>query len=153
MLFKGSFEDYLYILIGIVWIAFSIYRGTQKNKTKQSEAKSIEPKAEKKSVFETFIDNILVEQKAETYPSASEEIIYNETDVEVPEKENEIFSYDDYYEESNFQEDKDVYQDKVESSLKVDQNPEASPSVKRKKPRIDLKKAVVYSEILNKRYF
>ena len=32
MLSKGSFEDYLYILIGIIWVAFSIYQGKKKKK-------------------------------------------------------------------------------------------------------------------------
>lgn len=151
MLFQASFEDYIYILVGIVWIAYSIYKGTQKSKSKQNKPNNTEPVKKKKSVFETFIDNIIVEEKPLPYVAENEEIIFD--DVEIVDKQEEVFSYDDYYEESNFQSDLNVNKNEVDSESKIKQEIRKSPSVKRKNPRIDLRKAVVYSEILNRRYF
>ena len=151
MMFQASFEDYIYILVGIVWIAYSIYKGTQKSKSRQNKSNNTEPVKKKKSVFETFIDNIIVEEKPLPYVAESEETIFD--DVEIVDKEEKVFSYDDYYEESNFQSDLDVNKNEAETESKIKQEIRKSPSVKRKKPRIDLRKAVVYSEILNRRYF
>ena len=152
MLFQASFEDYIYILVGIVWIAYSIYKGTQKSKSKQNKQNETEPVEKKKSVFETFLDKIIVEEKPLPYDVAeNEEVIFD--DVEIADKPDKVFSYDDYYEESNFQSDSNVFENKVETETKIKQEIGKSPSVKRKNPRIDLRKAVVYSEILNRRYF
>jgi len=38
MLSKGSFEDFLYILIGIIWVAFSIYKGSKRKKQTQKQS-------------------------------------------------------------------------------------------------------------------
>ena len=70
MLFQASFEDYIYILVGIVWIAYSIYKGTQKSKSKQNKQNETEPVEKKKSVFETFLDKIIVEEKPLPYDVA-----------------------------------------------------------------------------------
>lgn len=150
-MFQASFEDYIYILVGIVWIAYSIYKGTQKSKSRQNKPNNTEPVKKKKSVFETFIDNIIVEEKPLPYVAESEEIIFD--DVEIVDKQEKVFSYDDYYEESNFQSDLNVNKNEVETESKIKQEIRKSSSVKRKNPRIDLRKAVVYSEILNRRYF
>lgn len=151
MLFEASFEDYLYILVGAVWIAYSVYKGIQKNKSRQN--KDVKPAEKKKSVFESFIDNILVEEKPLPYVPEGEEIAIDDTDIKIAEKQNEVFSYDDDYEESNFQSDLDVYKNISETPAKEKQKNNKSLSFKRKKPRVDLRKAVVYSEILNRRYF
>lgn len=153
MLFQASFEDYIYILVGVVWIAYSIYKGTQKNKSGQGAKKNAETATKKKSVFETFIDNIIVEEKPLPYVSENEDVIAGKSDYEVVEKQEEVFSYDDYYEESNLNDETDVIESVAEIETKEKQKIEISPSVKIKKPRIDLRKAVVYSEILNRRYF
>lgn len=159
MLFQASFEDYLYIVLGIVWIAYSIYKGSQKNKAKQAKKNSSKKEPKKKSVFETFFDEILVEEKPVPYTPEAEIQPPDETEIEKPIttdkslNQDRIFSYDDYYEESNFQSDIDVYEDKAEIQVEKKQKIKATPSGKTKKPHFDLRKAVVYSEILNKRYF
>lgn len=153
MLFQASFEDYIYILVGVVWIAYSIYKGSQKNKSKQAKKHTTGDNAPKKSIFQSFIDEVLVEEKPVPLTPASEDQIQEEIVFEVPEKKETIYSYDDIYEESNFKEDTDVFEDKAEVQIVKNQKSNILSSIKQKKPRIDLRKAVVYSEILNKRYF
>lgn len=148
MLVKGSFEDYFYILVGLIWVAFSIYKGIQKKKSQQAP----DQKTKKKSVLETLMDEFLEKEEA----VQTEPIVYEapSQDIEFEEEEvrEEVFSYDDVYEESNYNEAAEVHckRGEVKSRLKTNLK---TPSTKRKKMRFNLKKAVVYSEILNRRYF
>ena len=147
MLVKGSFEDYFYILVGLVWVAFSIYKGIQKKKSQQAPNQ----KTKKKSVLETLMDEFL--EKEETVQP--EPIVYEapSQDIEFEEEvKEEVFSYDDIYEKSNYNEAAEVYSNKTEAKSRFKTNLK-TPSTKRKKTRFNLKKAVVYSEILNRRYF
>jgi hypothetical protein len=159
MLFQASIEDYLYIVLGIVWIAYSIYKGTQKSRAKQTKNDSSNQEPKKKSAFETFFDEILVEEKPTPYaPEAEIQSSYETVEektgaVDEALGQENIFSYDDYYEESNLPDDIEVYDDKADIQIEKKQKAKATPSSRIKKPRIDLRKAVVYSEILNKRYF
>ena len=147
MIVKGSYEDIIYIVIGILWIAYSIYKGTQKAKSKGKTAEPVESEEPKKSVFESFLDDIIVEEGQDPYapqPDVIEEQV-------VEKKKEKVFSYDDYYEEGKYRErvaDKDI---KIEPTIKFERDKKLDPS-KRKKPRFNLRKAVVYSEILNRRY-
>ena len=60
MLNYASYEDIIYIAIGIIWIAYSIYKGTQKNKAKAVKKRNTHQaeKKESKSVFESFFNDI-----------------------------------------------------------------------------------------------
>ena len=156
MLVKGSFEDFIYILIGVVWIAFSIYKGMQKKKTQKPTTEDNndyehEPE-KKKTAFETFMDNILVEEKPEPYKPVEFETAPEQAPEEKQQEENKIFSYDDYYEESNYREDSSVYEEADTQSTELKHQLKTSRK-KSRKPHFNLRKAVVYSEILNRRYF
>jgi len=146
MLVKGSFEDFFYILIGLIWVGFSIYKGMQKKKQQQSPA----GEAKKKSVLETLMDEFLENgEAARPAPVVDEEP--SETVDFKDETKSEVFSYDDIYEESNYNEVSEVYEQKTETKSKLKTN--LKVPVKRKKhTRFNLKKAVIYSEILNRRY-
>jgi hypothetical protein len=146
MLVKGSFEDFFYILIGLIWVGFSIYKGMQKKKQQQSPA----GEAKKKSVLETLMDEFLENGEAvRPAPVVDEEP--SETIDFKDETKSEVFSYDDIYEESNYNEVSEVYEQKTETKSKLKTN--LKVPVKRKKhTRFNLKKAVIYSEILNRRY-
>jgi len=149
VLVKGSFEDIIYVVIGVLWIAYSIYKGTKKGRAKsRKEQTPTDPEEKKKSVFDTFLDDILAKEEPVLYTPPAEDTITAEEKVE-----EKVFSYDDDYEESNHQERFNVIKDKPESDIKIETEPTIVPSRKRKKPRIDLRKAVIYSEILNRRYF
>ncbi len=154
MLVKGSFEEIIYVVIGVLWIAYSIYKGTQKGKAKSKRNQTpTDAEEKKKSVFDTFLDDILAKEEPVLYTPPAEDIVTAEKEVESEVVKEKVFSYDDYYEESNYQERFSVTESKLESDIKIEVEPTILPSKKRKKPRIDLRKAVIYSEILNRRYF
>lgn len=167
MLVRGSFEDLIYIVIGVIWIAFSIYKGMQKKKAQKQQPHDDEHEYEpepvkKKTAFESFIDEILVEEEPTPYKPVSYDS--EPEPVEEPVKEEEkvfsyenfqdrkVFSYDDYYEESNYQKDLSVYEKADTQSKELNQQLKTSRK-KRRKPHFNLRKAVIYSEILNSRYF
>ncbi|MEE4259470.1 MAG: hypothetical protein V2I62_06910 [Bacteroidales bacterium] len=151
MLLKGSFEDFFYILIGIVWIAFSIYQGQKKRKQKSASQPTTE---KKKSFFESLLDEFT--EKNQQFEETHDDVISPALEtIEVDENvfEEKKFSYDDYYEERNYEEAEDVLSEK-ESFAKSISDQQIKPSRRKKgKPQFDLRKAVIYSEILKPRYF
>ncbi|MCF6169941.1 MAG: hypothetical protein L3J66_03070 [Bacteroidales bacterium] len=107
--------------------------------------------ARKKSVLESLMDEFLEKQE----PLQPDAAVYDESpnDTEIEEKKDaEVFSYDDVYEESNYNEVSDVLLEKppVKTRIKTELK---KPLINRKIRKFDLRKAVIYSEILNRRYF
>jgi len=151
MLVKGSFEDFFYILIGIVWIAFSIYQGQKKRKQKTTSTPTAE---KKKGFFESLLDE--VNEKSQQFEETYEHDIKPELETIKAEEdifEEQKFSYDDYYEERNYEEAEEAVSES-ESFKKSVFDQQLKPSRRKKgRPRFDLKKAVIYSEILKPRYF
>jgi hypothetical protein len=156
MLVKGSFEDYLYILIGVIWVAFSIYKGAKKKKSlaDSPEKTETEKSAESgKSFFDAFLDQIVTENEAIPYEPVEVEEPFAESRLEARENEEKIFSYDDVVEESNFMEENSVYKIEPATEISFQQELKSHLKGKNKQTRFDLRKAVIYSEILNRRYF
>ncbi|NOX85297.1 MAG: hypothetical protein GXO86_04935 [Chlorobi bacterium] len=156
MLYKGSYEDYIYILIGIIWIAYSIYKGVNKNKAarqKSAEGKPAKPKS--KSFLETFLDEMTKQDTEPMEYIPPEKEIVTEPEVKTEKQEEEIFSYDNNYEKSNFDEASAVYEPEKMMSAKDTNMLKHSGKTKKTKTKgkIDMRKAVIYSEILNPRYF
>jgi hypothetical protein len=153
MLVKGSFEDYLYIIIGLVWVAFSIYKGAQKKKSlaktpQQSEEGEVQKK--KKSFFDEFLSEIIKDD--EPVPNESIEVEEKFREPVIVEQDK-VFSYDDIVEESNVIVESNVYEVKPTTDLNFQQELKSHLKSKKEQPRFDLRKAIIYSEILNRRYF
>ncbi len=72
MIAHASFEDFLYIIAGIIWIAFSYYNAKKKKQAK----KAAPPTSKKKSMLESLFDEIgqKGEQKDSTYYEPEQEI-------------------------------------------------------------------------------
>jgi len=164
MMVKGSVEDYIYILIGIIWIAFSIYKGFKGNQNKKTKPENIddqydgesgeaEPTKVRKSVFDSFLQEIIGEDETVPYAPIEVDEEKKTSPQQMEEARSTLFSYDDFYEESNHQEKTDVYDEERAATKPTEQKELRTYLQRRKKPRIDLKKAVIYSEILNRRYF
>lgn len=151
MIVSASFNDYLYILLGIVWLAFSVYKGQKK---KGANAQKPQQKAGK-----SFLDSLLEEFVPDSQPTPVPYVSNDETSTAVESDEkyvSEIFSYDDAVEESNETETSVVYREKgVEKTKK--ENVESSKVTDIQKDRFrksfNLRNAVINSEILNPRYF
>ena len=147
MLSKGSFEDFLYILIGIVWVAFSIYKGSKRKKpvTKQNLEKN-------KGFFETLLEEVTKQDQQQVDVPYVPQVPLSETPLPSENREEErIFSYDDAYEEENFKEPEVILAtDEPHKKTDLKKQSQAPGS---KRLRFDLKKAIIYSEILQPKYF
>ncbi len=65
MLVKGSVEDYIYILVGVLWIAFSIYKGIKKKKSQKTRtfAGSVPPRPLGRLGWQTFPSASMLQEK------------------------------------------------------------------------------------------
>ncbi|HEY9114125.1 MAG TPA: hypothetical protein VIN10_05455 [Bacteroidales bacterium] len=149
MIAKGSFEDFLYIFIGLIWIGFSIYKAQQK---KKAAAQGQTSTRKEKSFIENLMSEFLNEDTVDPYEVSSEKSELPKADSSKETRTRKVFSYDDYYEESNGKQDFDVFEKKPEKSALIAEEVKVYPRKHKRKPKIDLRKAVIYSEILNRKY-
>ena len=164
----ASFEDYLYVIFGILWVVFSIYNANRKKKAKEAKAKG--EKSESKSVGSSILDAIMKEVGVSTEdlsPNQSDpyantpkivplQAEQNEYEEEADVESDNVFSYDDIYEESNYSPPTNVIDRKQQVKLNktvISDVKSNNPSKKRKAEKINLRKAVIYSEILKKKNF
>ncbi len=153
MIVSASFNDYLYILFGVAWLIFSVYKGQKK----KNAAASDQPKKTNKSFLDSLIEEINPEPAAQsTTPYGSNDPYAPVDEVEVDEYEQEIFSYDDAVEESNETETSGVYNQKeveLDRTTEAIENKNTDNQNVRYKSGFSLRNAVIYSEILKPRYF
>lgn len=155
MVFKSSFEDILYVVIGLVWVAFSIYKGRQKQKNAQ---KPEGERSKSKSAIEELLGNFLdIKEDDKVYQeeveNTTEELLTEEDEtvkVKVTDFPSKVFSYDDVNEEGNFLEKKAVFTSETKRDVRFLVKEDTKTVRKRKKPRFNVKKAVIYSEILKR---
>jgi len=163
MLIYASLDDYIYILVGLIWLGFSIYKGVQKKKMAADKPvgdENEQPSEKKKSIFDDFLNQILAEEEpVHHHPSDVEradeqELIVVEQEPVVVDNntESRLFSYDDAYEESNYLDQTSVYQQEPTTKSTIESPQKTLPTKQIKRKRFDLRKAVIYSEILNRPY-
>jgi len=151
----ASFEDFIYIIIGLLWVAFSFYNAKKKKNAKKDPA----PANKQKSMLESLLNEMGYEDnKNDSALSEPVQEVYKSEDEPIQtEAASEIFSYDDDYEESNSESTIDVITQELNTPIKtVDNNltkVKTNSTIKKTKNKIDLRKAVIYSEILKRVYF
>ncbi len=153
-------EDYIYIIIGIIWLVFSVVKGNQKRKSQQQAAsdnasESVPKPTEQKS-FEDILSEILNPVAPLTEQPApdpyDEEVFSMETEeVEVIEEEKR----------TEYQSLEEIFAAEAESRLaavSVMEMPEddtiiaSQAQLRKPKNTIDLRKAIVYQAILERPY-
>ena len=149
MISKGSFEDFLYIFIGLIWIGFSIYKAQQKKKAATQIGGNVK---KEKSFFDNLMSEFINEEPSNPYHMPASETPPVKTTEKRETRADKIFSYDDIYEESNDKPAFDVYENKSAMKAEFAEEFKSSQQQKKRKPKIDLRKAVIYSEILNRKY-
>ncbi len=157
MIVQASFEDFLYIIVGLVWIIFSFYKAKKKKQERDATSKT----SEKKSFVESILNEMGLQDEHEepNFSQSSQDAnqFGSEVDTDTNEEVEKVFSYDDYYEESNYNSIDDVIE--KEPSITISKKDDAinksieSSSARKVKKNINLRKAVIYSEILKKVYF
>ncbi len=153
-------EDFIYILVGIAWIAYSIYSQGQKQKRKQQEQTEVNSEEELPGIeqkLQSFLDKKLnldnifeVEEQTNEYLDSP----YSEIDV-VEEKDDSTYFHPETEGVSAFATEPGTKAESVISEIEYDEGEEEEGMVEQvlfDKDEFDLKKAVIYSEILNPPY-
>jgi hypothetical protein len=150
-------ENIFYIIIGILWVAFKIYQGMQKNQDKKSPRKPRPATSTPQSKpnlpeqeFEDYIEKFFGVQTEKQTPAYATDASTVASQYEEMFEEGEAFNKDVQYESVEYQSTKET---KVVNT-QYQESPK-NPTVK-KHPLaedFDLKKAVIYSEILKPKYF
>ncbi len=151
MIVSASFNDYLYILFGIAWLVFSVYKGQKKKNAASSEP----PRKTNKSFLDSLMEELNPEPDTEPMPYVPTDP-YAPVEVGMDDYEPRIFSYDDAVEESNETETSVVYtQKEVDKDPKTwtVENRNAENQNVRYNRGFSLRNAVIYSEILKPKYF
>lgn len=150
-------EDYIYILLGVLWLGASIYRASQKKKEK-GKAKTpatATPKPETRgSQARTLLEEILGGQEVSIPEPLVQEVEYEEPIMLEVEDLGSSKSFQKEYAEYSFGELESVSGEGIRSIDRIDfkdQMPlqENNPS---KALTIDLRKAIIYKAILERPY-
>jgi hypothetical protein len=146
-------EDYIYLIALIAWVAFAFYRKSQK---KAEAAQRGQPGPQPRDIPAPFptmqdifgeepsidVEPVPVTQTATTDGMAPE---YEETAFEKEYKQRGIRSVEEV--------DNQYFIKNSESAdLQEDELPEENGMIKDWRARVDLRQAVIYSEILNRPY-
>jgi len=156
MVYQASFQDILFVLAGLAWVGYSAYRGSKK-KGRASQVGAKNSGTKKKSLLEELLAAQYTSEKAERQEAANP---ITEAYAATPEVQSEetsnyehVFSYDDYYEEGVGSEptsDGTLTRQEVVRQIKVEADTPKKQKVISKS--FNLRKAFIYSEILNQKY-
>ncbi len=152
MVYQGSFQDVFLVLAGLAWIGYSAYRSGKK-KQKSSAPVSPGKTSKKNSLFEELLAQYT--QGADIEPEENFNV-KNDFNIATEKKKNESsletvrrFTDSDIYEEEESEES-------LEASSALNEAEIVVKADKRKKEisnrNFNLKKAFIYSEILNQKY-
>ncbi len=147
MLVYCNTGDWFYVLLGIAWIVYSIYKGSAKRKDQEQTNPGPKKNA---SFLEGLIDD-LVDEK----PEGEEEVIYKDPFEEVPviTKEEEGTTPDPVRDREGGLDTPDGKGMPVTEGVSgAVSEVQVKPKEHRKISGVNLKKAIIYSEILRRPY-
>jgi hypothetical protein len=143
-------EDFIYILIGIIWLVFSVIKGTQKKKATSADQHSETSQKEKGRTFEDIMSEILGEDRQTEYVEVSEQ----ESTIDLETAEPEVGSA--------YQSLEDIYLKEQQERLKNIEILEEEPVELSSEPQFseessihssfDLRKAIIYQALLERPY-
>jgi len=149
-------EDYIYILLGVVWIIYAVYRANQKKKAKQRTPET-EPTSgsETQNEMRSLLEGILTGEVTNAPKPSSyiDESLSAITEVQ-PEYENVDIKTDYKLDTIPIEERERLVEDEyLELSFsQIFNNEDSEQELEREDIDFDLRKAIIYSEILNRPY-
>lgn len=146
-------EDYIYILLGIVWVLYSLYRANKKSKEKQRVTENEDSYSESESVDQALKEIMLglsgtPEPKVTSYEDDHRLVME-------PEEPEPVVNKTKFKLDSIPAEEGSPVFNRIKSGFdrEVDYNDDAQESENlRDYLDFDLRKAVIFSEILNRPY-
>ncbi len=152
MLVNATLGNWIYVLLGLAWLAYSIHKGLQKKNT--GATNSSRQKERKSSFFDAFLQEMTGEaEKVESQHEAFEDALDTTTTAQQSAMESvhadlpfEKSVLKKAEKEAPFEATKSVLSASFTESEKNVKKSEITRSIHRKK--IDIRKAVIYSVIL-----
>ena len=150
-------EDYIYILIGVIWLAASIYKATQKSKQKAQQKKpasSTEHENTPRTETRSFMEELLGGQDVRIPEPAVVETEYTEPLYEEAEVNKPTGSFQSEYTKMGLKGLESLSGEGVTSLGRITfQDTMKEHTKKSSGPvKIDLRKAIIYSAILESPY-
>lgn len=154
-------DDLIYILLGLAWIIYAAYRANQKQKKKvlttpTSAPSQQTPPREQPRPIDTIFREILGEGSSLEEVIFPESQSYDDITVRELEKEKQLFSrpktvLETIPTEEGISAFDSIYKSDRAKYLPADAEEHPSPAT-REEDWFDLRKAVIYAEILNRPY-
>ena len=152
-------EDYIYIIIGVIWLAATVYKASQKKKQEQAgkqAAKNASNAESKVSAARSLLEELLEGQQLRVPDPEVVEIVeeYDEPMMAEVKEQQYKNSFQDEYAGRGFKGVETLSAEGVSSLgqitftdiMKVSKKPAERPM------KIDLRKAIIYSAILERPY-
>ena len=149
-------EDYIYILVGVIWLAASVYNATKKNKKKAASPSKESARSESKSGMteaRSLLDELLGGQDVRIPAPHEEEHIY-EPDIFEAETETPTPSFQREYTNMGLKGLEALSGEEIKTTDRIEFIDEMKSLKKRgrRQNKIDLRKAIIYSAILERPY-
>jgi hypothetical protein len=148
-------KQFVYILIGIIWIAYSLYRSQKKQREKAIARNPSTPLENKepqsKPNFESIFEELLGGKK-ENYTPIAEKANYNPKPSLISEEVRGKNSIESYSLESKSLEENFIAQKKATRYQENSKNEMQVPAENQKIEAFDLQKAFIYQTILHRPY-
>lgn len=143
-------EDFIYILIGVIWLVFSVIKGTQKRKTQDQNQQAGSTQQRKERSFDDILTEILGEESEPQ--TVFQEVSEQESTIEITETEvgGAYQSLEDLYLIEHKEQLKKDGNSK-DNSVKRAIEPETIKKIKDHQP-FDLHRAIIYQAILERPY-
>ncbi|MDD3636094.1 MAG: hypothetical protein RBR84_01180 [Bacteroidales bacterium] len=143
-------EDFIYILIGVIWLVFSVIKGTQKRKTQDQNQQAGSTQQRKERSFDDILTEILGEESEPQ--TVFQEVSEQESTIEITETEvgGAYQSLEDLYLIEHKEQLKKEGNSK-DNSVKRAIEPETIKKIKDHQP-FDLRRAIIYQAILERPY-
>lgn len=150
-------EDYIYILIGVIWLAATVYRASQKNKKQAASPKPDDQQSKTQkgmSEAKSLLEELLGGQDVRIPEPEEHEITYSEPEPAPAENKRPIHSFASEYTQMGV---KGIEALKEEGMLSKDRIlfTDEMKLYRKKKPgqsKINLRKAIIYRTILESPY-
>jgi hypothetical protein len=150
MIVKGSFEDILFIALGLIWVIYSAIKGNKKRSAGKNHEESPEYN-DSGDLFDELLSELTGKERRK-----EKEIVKSVVADEIIDREEKSIdwqnysSFDDEYEKRKVADNWSVDTGFKEDEIKVN---EVKDSInEEKRVSFNLKKAFIYSEILKQKY-
>jgi len=150
----ASFQDILFVLAGLAWIAYSAYRGNKK-KTNSKPVGQHSSNNNAKGLFDEVMDMFDVQNPQEQKTAAEKSSVAATSTVTMESNINSAnpFSYDDIVEkEQHYNNIADDLKTQNQFGLEEEIGSDLWRPKEIKRDSFNLKRAFIYSEILNNKY-